>query len=58
MQSVYLWAGQVDMIHHIDSDDLRNIKQGEVQLTEETNTNEGIIKGNVYITGNKHDPIL
>ena len=55
---MYLWAGQVDMIHHIDSDDLRNIKQGEVQLTEETNTNEGIIKGNVYITGNKHDPTL
>ena len=33
-------------------------KQEEVQLSEETDTNEGIIKGNVYITGNKHDPTL
>ena len=58
MQSVYLWAGQVHMIHHIDSDDFKNIEKGEVQLTEKVNNNEEIIKGNEYITGNKHDPIL
>ena len=55
---MYQWAAQVHMIHHVDSDDFKNIEKGEVQLTEKVNNNEEIIKGNVYITGNKHDPIL